>query len=86
MAPEVAQGTITEAELTALSGIRKDRKHYEKSAQGYRDQKSPELVLEAATDLAEALAESGGYNTPEAEFARAEVVRVRGQALAPQAA
>jgi RsiW-degrading membrane proteinase PrsW (M82 family) len=78
LAPEVTRGTLTAAELAAVSGSRKDRRHFVKTAKGYRDSKTPGHVLDAAGDLAEAIATSGGQPTKDVAFARAEVVRVRG--------
>jgi len=77
MAPEVASGVITQAELDALSGTRKDRKAYWKSRSGHRDRKQAKHVLDASFDLADAIAADRGLNTPKVEFTRSEVRRLR---------
>lgn len=74
MAPEVAAGTITEAELNALSGNRRDRKAYRKAAP---DRRRARLVLAAARDLADTIAKARGAETDRVAFARGEVVRLR---------
>jgi protease PrsW len=70
IAPEVAAGTITGAELDALAGQRKERRRALKAG-GRRREKH---VLEAARDLA-----SGeGEDTPDVMHWRAEIARLRG--------
>jgi hypothetical protein len=77
MAPEVASGTITEAELVALTGHRDD----ERSAIGSRtkgvSRRREKHVLQAARDLAADLAEGVGEDTPDVLHARAEIARLR---------
>lgn len=73
LAPEVERGVVTGDELTALSGDRKARKAFRKAAGTHADRKRREYVLEAAADLADALADSHGIDTGRVEFARAEV-------------
>ena len=77
MAPEVASGVITQAELDALTGTRKDRKAYHKSGSGHHERKRAKHVLEASFDLADAIADSRGLDTPKVEFTRSEIVRLR---------
>lgn len=77
LAGEVARGTISETELAALSGSRKDRQHFAKHATGYTSKKTPRYVLEAGGDLAKALALSGGVETAQTSHARAELARIR---------
>ncbi|MFE4504016.1 PrsW family intramembrane metalloprotease [Rhodococcus sp. NPDC056743] len=77
LAPEVERGVVTSDELTALSGDRKARKAFRKAAGTHADRKRREYVLEAAADLADALADSHGTGTGRVEFARSEVHRIR---------
>ncbi|MEE3851939.1 PrsW family intramembrane metalloprotease [Gordonia sp. LSe1-13] len=77
MAPEVESGVITTAELAALSGDRKARKAYHKAAGSRGERRRADHILDAAHDLADALAVARGRDTPEVEFARAEVARIR---------
>ena len=74
MAPEVAAGTITEPELDALTGHRKERRRALKAG-GRRREKH---VLEAARDLAQDLAAGDGEDTPDVMHSRAEIARLRG--------
>jgi RsiW-degrading membrane proteinase PrsW (M82 family) len=78
MAPEVAGGAITREELDTLAGDRKARKAYRKSGHGHADRRRRGHLLEAAHDLADELARSGGRETRRVEFARAELARLRG--------
>jgi len=77
MTPEVELGTITAAELTALAGTRKERKHYIKSVKGRAGHKAQQHILDAANDLAEAISKSGGVETPDVRYARTEIARMR---------
>ncbi|MFD6512716.1 PrsW family intramembrane metalloprotease [Rhodococcus sp. NPDC060176] len=77
LAPEVERGVITGDELTALCGDRKARKAFRKSAGNHADRKRNGYVLEAAADLADALAEGRGTESGRVEFARSEVSRIR---------
>ncbi|MER2203523.1 MAG: PrsW family intramembrane metalloprotease [Rhodococcus sp. (in: high G+C Gram-positive bacteria)] len=77
LTPEVERGVITVDELTALCGDHKARRAFRKSAGGHAARKRAEYVLEAAADLADALADSHGTNTGRVEFARSEVSRIR---------
>jgi len=78
LAPEVARGTVTEAELDAVAGRHKDRRVFVKSNHGHKSHAQAKHVLAAATDLGEQLAASRGEDTPAVQFARSEVTRVRG--------
>lgn len=78
LAPEVDRGTLTEDELGAVAGRRKDRKAYVKSNHGHKSHAHAKHVLAAATDLGEQIAADRGEDTPAVQFARSEVVRVRG--------
>jgi hypothetical protein len=77
MQPEVTRGTITADELTALTGHRAARKAYIKAAKGHASHVHARHVLHAATDLAQQIGKAGGADTPEVEFARREVTRLR---------
>jgi RsiW-degrading membrane proteinase PrsW (M82 family) len=77
MAPEVARGVITTAELDALSGNRKARKAYRKSGSGHHAHVRARRVLDASYDLADELAKASGTGTDRVEFARSEVRRLR---------
>jgi RsiW-degrading membrane proteinase PrsW (M82 family) len=78
MAPEVVDGTVTREELDTLAGDRKARRAYRKAAHGHADRRRRGHLLEAAHDLADELARSGGRETPRVRFARAELARIRG--------
>jgi len=77
MAPEVVDGAITQEELDTLAGDREARKAYRKASRGHADRRRRGHLLEAAHDLADELARSGGRETPRVEFARAELARLR---------
>ncbi|BCB88282.1 PrsW family intramembrane metalloprotease [Phytohabitans suffuscus] len=77
MAPEVADGAITREELDTLAGDRKARRAYRKAAHGH-DRRRRRHLLEAAHDLADELARSGGRETPHVVYARTELARLRG--------
>ena len=79
LAPEVANGTITELELTALAGERsrrrKDRKAAIKARADGISRRREKHVLAAALDLAHDLSDSGGTDT--GSHSRAEIQRLR---------
>ncbi|MGF7123030.1 PrsW family intramembrane metalloprotease [Rhodococcus sp. BE178] len=77
MAPEVANGVITDAELEAMCGDRKARRAFRKAPATHHERKRAGFVLEAAGDLADELAGSRGTDTGRVEFARSEVRRIR---------
>lgn len=77
MAPEVANGVITDAELEAMCGDRKARRAFRKAPANHRERRRAGFVLEAAGDLADELAGSRGSDTGRVEFARSEVRRIR---------
>ncbi|QXC62486.1 PrsW family intramembrane metalloprotease [Aquihabitans sp. G128] len=78
LAPEVAAGILTEDEAEAMAlNHHAQRKHLKKTVRGHHDRKVARHVLEAAHDLAEAIARDRGEPTPAVEHARAEVTRVR---------
>jgi RsiW-degrading membrane proteinase PrsW (M82 family) len=74
LAPEAAQAVLTEAEVDAIAGTRKARRRFLKAAD---DRRQAKHLLEAGLDLGRTLAESGGRDTDDVDFARAEVTRVR---------
>ena len=80
LAPEVENGTITQAEHDALVGHREERKAAVKSREDGMSRRREKHVLRAARDLVQELARAGGRETPEVAHARAEVVRLRGGA------
>jgi RsiW-degrading membrane proteinase PrsW (M82 family) len=74
MAPEVANGVVTPAELDALAGTRSTLKAY------LRLQQNPtvaERVLKAETDLAHQIARDGGEDTAAVQRAREAVAQAR---------
>ncbi|UJC80323.1 protease PrsW [Rhodococcus erythropolis] len=77
LTPEVERSVITVDELTALCGDRKARKTFRKSAASHADRRRNGYVLEAAADLADALAQARGTESDRVEFARSEVNRIR---------
>lgn len=74
MAPEVALGVVTPAELDALAGSRSTRRSYLRSQ---RNRRAAEHVLDAETQLAHQIARDGGADTAEVQRAREAVARVR---------
>src|SRR5262249_6659827 len=74
MAPEVALGVVTQAELEALAGPRSTLRDYVRSQPSRR---AAELVLDAETDLAHQLARDGGGDTAGVQRARAAVAQAR---------
>ncbi len=83
MAPEEARNVVTTAELHAMAGNRKARKAYRKAGRSRRERKRARYVLNAAYDLAGALAAAHGADTGPVRFARSEVGRIRA-GLPPQ--
>lgn len=77
---DVAKGTITEAEMAAISGRPKDRRAYLRkirSSSGVGASKRAGYVLDAAIDLAKAIASTDDPHSSEAESARSEIARLR---------
>ena len=77
MAPEVTNGTITETELAALSGYRRQRRAALRSRATGVSRHRERRVLRAARDLADDIAAAGGRETPEVQHSRAEITRQR---------
>ena len=80
LADEVRLGVISDDELEAAIGTRKQRKHYVKSQPHHRQTKH---VLEGIMDLADAIAASDGLDSPSVDRARSEIARLRGVAPVP---
>ncbi|MEU8820661.1 PrsW family intramembrane metalloprotease [Actinoplanes sp. NPDC048796] len=76
MAPEADSGVITPEELDALSGGWRQRYHYRKGGHGRAARRARHHRLEAAHDLADQLAASGGRESPRVDFARSELERL----------
>jgi RsiW-degrading membrane proteinase PrsW (M82 family) len=77
MAPEEARKVITAGELEAMTGNRRARRAHRKAGHSRREGRRARYVLNAAYDLAGALAAARGADTDRVQFARAEVARVR---------
>ncbi|MET8523751.1 PrsW family intramembrane metalloprotease [Nocardioides sp. NBC_00163] len=81
LAPEVANGTITDLELTALTGEPSRRRKDRKAAIGGRadgvSKRRQKHVLAASLDLAHDLSESNGKDTSSVQHSRAEIQRLR---------
>ncbi|MFN6486626.1 MULTISPECIES: PrsW family intramembrane metalloprotease [unclassified Nostoc] len=83
LADDVANGIVKEAELAAISNRPKDRRAYLreiKSSSGPDAAKRAGFILDAAIDLAAAIASTDSLDSPAAKAARAEIARVRGAA------
>jgi protease PrsW len=74
MAPEVARGVITPAELEALSGTRTTLRRY---IGGQRNPRAARNVLDAETELAHQIARDAGAETAAVQEARAAVLQAR---------
>lgn len=80
LAEDVASGIVTEAEMTAISGRPKDRRRYLreiKSASGSVAAKRARHLLDAAVDLAKAIASTDDVHSSESKAARSEIARLR---------
>ena len=80
LAEDAADGTLTAAEATAISGRPKDRRTYLKgikSSAGASAVKRAGFVLDAAIDLAKAIASTDDLHGLETESARSEIARLR---------
>ena len=78
MAPEVAAGTITEAELAGLTGHHKEKRRAVRAREKDISRHREKRVLRAARDLANDLAAGHGADTPQVTHSRAEIARLRG--------
>ena len=77
LAPEVANGTLTQAELDAVCAPRKQRKRYIRAGKGHRSHHDAKHVLHASFDLAHEIAKAHGQDSPGVEHERGEIARVR---------
>jgi protease PrsW len=77
LAPEVTTGVLTDAELTALAGRRKDRRSAVRHRGEGMSRHREKHVLRAARDLAHDLSAAGGEETARVQHSRAEVQRLR---------
>ncbi|KAF3890661.1 MULTISPECIES: PrsW family intramembrane metalloprotease [Nostocales] len=83
LADDVANGIVTEAELAAISNRPRNRRAYLReieSSSGPDAAKRAGFILDAAIDLAAAIASKDNLDSPAAKAARAEIARVRGAA------
>ena len=79
LAPELTNATITEAELRAVTGHRRERRSaLRRSTRGRTSRHREKHVLRAIRDLAQDLSRSGGQDSPDVEHSRAEIARLRG--------
>ncbi|MDI9947907.1 hypothetical protein [Rhodococcus sp. IEGM 1305] len=83
VAPEVARGVLTAAELEAMCGDRKARKAFRKAGAGRMERTRAVHVLDAADELADELAGARGADTDRVAFARSELARIRNGAPPP---
>ncbi|KQO39541.1 PrsW family intramembrane metalloprotease [Aeromicrobium sp. Leaf245] len=74
LAPEVADGTLTDDELVAVSGAWKQRRRFRRAG-GVKDRRRRGHRLEAAHDLADELGAARGEETDRVRFARSELKR-----------
>lgn len=78
LAPELTNGTITEPELHAVTGHRRDRRAaLRRSSRGKTSRHREKHLLRAIRDLAQDLSRSGGDDSPDVEHSRAEIARLR---------
>lgn len=77
MEPEVTAGVLTQADVDALAGSRKQRTAYVKAEAGHKSHVHAKHVLHAAGDLATQIARDGGADSDRVRFARAELLRVK---------
>jgi RsiW-degrading membrane proteinase PrsW (M82 family) len=83
MAPEVDSGVLTPDELDALAGGWRARRAYKRKTHGRQARRLRHHRLEAAHDLADQIAASGGQETERVRFARAELARLNAVGSAP---
>ncbi|MGV0771760.1 PrsW family glutamic-type intramembrane protease [Mycobacterium syngnathidarum] len=76
MAPEVARGVLTLAEVDAVAGDRKARKAYRQALAAPRPRRTAHRILDAAYDLAGALSVTGGADSDSVQHARYEIGRL----------
>lgn len=87
--PEVADGTITEAELDAVAGGRRQRRRARRAALRSRpkgvSRRREKHVMKATLDLAHDLAASSGGESRAVAHSRREIARLRTPRRAPRA-
>ncbi|MGY1745515.1 PrsW family intramembrane metalloprotease [Blastococcus sp. SYSU D00695] len=81
LAPEVTNGTITSDELAAVAGRRHDRKTAVRQRDEGISRHREKHLLRATRDLAQDLARAHGDDSPEVQHSRAEIIRLRTQAV-----
>src|SRR6476619_5701093 len=77
LAPEVELVVVTTAELAAITGNRKARRAFRTRFVARTSRRRSRYIIDAALDLAQALARSRGTETDGVRFARAEMIRIR---------
>ncbi|NUO57757.1 MAG: PrsW family intramembrane metalloprotease [Hamadaea sp.] len=73
LTPELGTGAVDPPLLQAVSGLRKDRRQYAKRLHNRRQARH---LISGAQDLANAIADAHGAETPEVDHARAEIRRL----------
>ncbi|WP_046772577.1 hypothetical protein [Jiangella alkaliphila] len=77
--PEVTGGTLTEAELDAVAGYRRNRRAAVKARPSGTSRRREQHLIRATRDLGHDLAVAGGETSPAVEHSRAEIARLRGR-------
>lgn len=77
LGPEVERGSMTEAEMVAISGTHKDREHFIKASHGRHHRRVAKHVLAAGRELLEQIGRSGSEETESVSHARRELARLR---------
>jgi RsiW-degrading membrane proteinase PrsW (M82 family) len=75
--PEVANGTLTQAELDAACAPRRQRKRYIRAGKGHTAHHNAKHVLHASFDLAHEIAKARGHESPAVQHERDEIARVK---------
>jgi hypothetical protein len=76
--PELGNGTITESELHAVTGHRRERRAaLRRATRGRTSRHREKHVLHAIRDLVEDLSRSGGEDSSDVEHSRTEIARLR---------
>ena len=75
--PEVAAGTLEQAEADAIAGTHRHRRTFVKSVHGHHARRTAKHVLTAGEELATEIGRAGGAETAAVQHARAEVTRLR---------
>lgn len=76
--PEVTGGTLTEAELDAVTGYRGNRRAAVRARPSGTSRRRERHVIRAARDLGHDLAAANGETSPSVAHSRAEIARLRG--------